>query len=159
MRSCHPPVPAQEILTTSCSIFAYYTNIIDPFQYYADQALYPVLSQEHHFPAQALSLSLQLGNVLLLLAAMAVICCFSSSRGTAKWYLIAVAFADYGHIYASYRAVGPGVFWDPSQWNDMIAGNVGASVVLNLARWLTVLGVFGQLGQGTVEGSSPKKRV
>lgn len=90
---------------------------------------------------------------------MAVICCFSTSRTTAKWYLIAVAFADYGHLYASYCAVGPDVFWDPNQWNHMMAGNIGASAVLNLARWLTVLGVFGQLGGGSVEGLPQKKRV
>lgn len=103
-------------------------------------------------------MTLQLGNVLLLLAAMAVVCCFSPSKTTAKWYLIAVAFADYGHIYASLRSLGPGTFYDPSQWNDMIAGNIGASAVLNVLRWLTVLGAFGRLG-GSAGEDQAKKRV
>lgn len=101
-------------------------------------------------------MTLQLGNVLLLLAAMAVVCCFSPSRTTAKWYLIAVAFADYGHIYASYQSLGPGTFYDPSQWNHMIAGNIGASAVLNVLRWLTVLGAFGRL-RGSVEDLAKKR--
>lgn len=102
-------------------------------------------------------MSLQLCNVLLLLAAMAVVCCFSPSRTTAKWYLIAVAFADYGHIYATFRGLGPGTFYDPSQWNDVIAGNIVASAVLNVLRWLTVLGAFGRLGVSV--GDQAKKRV
>lgn len=117
-----------------------------------------MLREEDQFPGQALAMSLQMGNVLLLLAAVAVICCFSPSRATARWYLIAVALADYGHIYATYRGVGPDVFWDPRRWNDMVAGNIGASAVLNLGRWLTVLGAFGRLG-GAAEGQLEKKRV
>lgn len=120
-------------------------NRNDPFQYYADQLPAHTLSQEENFPGQALSVTLQLGNVFLLLAAMAIVCCFSPSSATAKWYLVAVAFADYGHIYASYRSLDDDVFWHPSQWNDMIAGSIGVSAVLNLARWLTVAGVFGPL--------------
>lgn len=96
--------------------------------------------------------------MLLLLAALAVICCFSSSVTTARWYLVAVAFADYGHIYSFYLGLGPEVFWNISQWNEIIAGNVGVSVVLNVVRWLTVLGVFGQLGQGSKKTRSGKKR-
>ena len=77
------------------SIWAYVVNRNDPFQYYADQLPAHTLSQEENFPGQALSVTLQLGNVFLLLAAMAVVCCFSPSSATAKWYLVAVAFADY----------------------------------------------------------------
>lgn len=99
-----------------------------------------------------------LGNVYLLLAAIAIICCFSTSVTTAKWYLIAVAFADYGHIYASYRGLPAHVFWDVGQWNDVIWGNVGASIVLNVVRWLTVLGAFGRLGgEGAVDVLEKKK--
>ncbi|KAF3766778.1 hypothetical protein M406DRAFT_274188 [Cryphonectria parasitica EP155] len=130
----------------------------DPFNYYATQVPNHTLNEQDHFPGQALALSLQMGNVLLLLAAMAVICCFSSSPSTAKWYLVAVAFADYGHIYGAARGVGPDVFWDPSQWNDMVWGGVAGSAILNLFRWLTVLGVFGPIGgNAALQTKSGKK--
>lgn len=91
-------------------------------------------------------MTLQLGNVLLLLAAIAVICSWTKHSEIASWYLIVVAFADFGHIYATYAAVGPAYFFKPAGWNDMVAGNVGASVFLNINRWLTVLGAFGRIG-------------
>lgn len=130
----------------------------DPFKYYADQLPSHNLSREGDFPGQALALTLQLGNVLLLLAAMALVCCFSPSGATARWYLIAVAFADYGHIYASYRSLGAEVFWNPAEWNDLVAGAIGVSAVLNLARWLTVAGVFGPLRDTVASGGVAKKR-
>ncbi|KKY32811.1 hypothetical protein UCDDA912_g07206 [Diaporthe ampelina] len=106
-------------------VWGYIVNMNDPFKYYADQIPPHNLNQEEHFPGQALSITLQFGNVLLLLAALALVCCFSPSSATAKWYLIAVAFADYGHIYAFYCSLGPDVFWNPAQWNDAIAGGIG----------------------------------
>lgn len=90
-------------------------------------------------------MTLQLGNVLLLLAAIAVICCWTKHAEIALWYLIVVGFADFGHIYATYAAVGNEHFFNLAGWNDMIAGNVGVSAFLNINRWLTVLGVFGRL--------------
>lgn len=117
------------------------------------------LTQEEDFPGQALSVTLQLGNVLLLLAAMALVCCFSPSSATAKWYLIAVAFADWGHIYASYRSLEAEVFWHPAQWNGIVAGSIGVSAFLNLARWMTVAGAFGPLKDTLDDDSAAKKQV
>lgn len=130
----------------------------DPFKYYADQVPLHNLNQEEHFPNQALSITLQLSNVFLLLAALAVVCCFSPSSATAKWYLIAIAFADYGHIYASYRSLDPDVFWNPAQWNDMVIGSIGVSAFLNVIRWLTVLGAFGRLRDTYASDSVAKKQ-
>jgi hypothetical protein len=87
-----------------------------------------------------------MANMLLLLAPMALICCWTKHREVAIWYLIAVGFADIGHIYAVYRGVGSEYFWNFGGYNDMTAGNVGASVFLNINRWLTVGGVFGNIG-------------
>ena len=95
---------------------------------------------------QALSLSLQIGNVLLLLNFMALICCWTHHPDIAKKYLVAVALADFGHIYAVYASLGDDIFWDVSKWNNMVWGNIGASVFLNLNRWATVLGLFGTVG-------------
>lgn len=109
------------------------------------------------FSPQALCVTLQILNVLLLLAPLAVVCCFSRDPATAKGYLFSVALADYGHIYATYRAVGTDVFLDPSRWNHMVWGAVGASVVLNVLRWLTLLGAFGPVAVRNA-GGKPKRQ-
>jgi len=145
------------IIEPALLIWAYVIGMQDPKQYYVGQHPDPSLVSKASFPPQALSVSLQLVNVLLLLAAIAVICCFTKDSSVPKWYLIAVAFADYGHIYATYAALGDDYFWDVSKWNDMIWGNVGVSLFLNVARWLTVLGVFGRIGTGPAKGSDAKK--
>lgn len=98
---------------------------------------------------QALVLTLQMGNVLLLLAALALICCWTPRAATSRWYLVAVAFADYGHIYGTYAGMGREAFCDVRGWNDAVWGAVGASAFLNVFRWLTVLGVFGGLTEET----------
>lgn len=116
----------------------------DPFKYYADQAAnHPSRAQD--FTPPAMVLTLQIVNVLLLLAAVAIVCCWTTQVNTARWYLIAVAFADYGHIYSCYKGAGPDFFWNLGAWNDMMWGNVGMSAFLNVNRWLTVLGLFGKL--------------
>jgi hypothetical protein len=131
----------------------------DPFAYYADQAPNFVVTAAE-FPPQALGLTLQMANVLLLLAPLAVVCSWARDPTTARGYLLAVALADYGHIYGTYRAVGPAYFRDVAGWNDMVWGSVGVSAVLNILRWLTLLGAFGRLtGPDGVPGrGSAKKR-
>ncbi|ORY61201.1 uncharacterized protein BCR38DRAFT_439563 [Pseudomassariella vexata] len=122
--------------------WAWITTMNDPFQYFNDQA--PNYPQERDdFPPQALILTLMMANVLLLLAAVAVICCFTTRASVTKWYLFAVALADFGHIYATYKGVGPEHFWNLGKWNHMVWGNVGVSAFLNVNRWLTLLGAFG----------------
>lgn len=135
-------------------VWAWFINLQGPLEYYTSQATNPI----KEFPPQAHSLTLQVGNVFLLLAALAVICSFSPSRATAKWYLVSVAFADYGHILAVKQAVGPEVFWSPALWNESIASNVVVSLVLNVARWATVLGIFGKLKE-LQAGEGQKKRI
>ncbi|OTA98926.1 hypothetical protein M426DRAFT_325585 [Hypoxylon sp. CI-4A] len=132
-------------------VWAYITALRDPASFYAAQAPpFPApdaaaSSSTPPVPAEGLVLLLQLTNVYLLLAALAVLCSWTSHASVARWYLVAVALADYGHVWACYRGVGPDVFWDPSRWNDMLWGGVAVSAVLNVARWLTVLGAFGAL--------------
>jgi hypothetical protein len=115
----------------------------DPLAYFINQVPGNDSPGTANFSPEALGVTLQLLNVLLLLAPVAVVCSFSRDPATAKGYLAAVALADYGHIYATYRSIGHDVFFDPSQWNDMIWGNVGVSVALNVMRWSTVFGAFG----------------
>ena len=124
-------------------VWAYFVAITDPRRFYADQAPnHPITAVA--FTPQAQALTLQVGNVLLLLAAIAVICCWTRHREIAFGYLVVVALADFGHIYASYCA-DPAYFWDVARWNGVMAGNVGVSAFLNVNRWLTVSGVFGDI--------------
>lgn len=99
----------------------------------------------HAVPVNGLGLTLQLGNVFALLAAIAIICTHTTHSEIIKRYLVVVAFADLGHIYAGYRTLGADVFWDVTQWNDMAWGNIFFSLFLHLNRWLTVAGFFGKV--------------
>lgn len=63
-------------------------------------------------------LVLQLGNVLLLLAALAVLCCFTPHPEIARRYLMIVAVADIGHIYSCYAGMGSQQFFDFANYND-----------------------------------------
>ena len=67
----------------------------DPFRFYSGQAPNHVIN-EAEFSPQALALTLQMGNVLLLLAGIALICCWTTHASIARWYLIVVALADLG---------------------------------------------------------------
>jgi hypothetical protein len=93
-------------------------------------------------------LTLQIGNVFALLAALAVICCFTTHPEIPKRYLFVVALADLGHIYSYYPALGSEAFWDVTQWNQMVWGGVGVSLFLHLNRLLTLAGLFGKIGTG-----------
>lgn len=150
----------QSLLTRSPSrVWAYIISVFDPYRFFAMQVPNTPLESSDLQP-QALVLSLQMGNVLLLLAAMAVICCWTPRPSTSRWYLVAVAFADYGHIYGTYVGMGRDAFLDVRGWNDAVWGSVGASTVLNIFRWLTVLGAFGGLAEGgEVAIVGTKKRV
>jgi hypothetical protein len=118
----------------------------DPKQFYLDQVPASIIAQTAQsatFSPQSELLVLLLGNVYLLLALLAVVCIWTSHRSVSNYYLLAVALADLGHIYAVYRVWGT-AFWDLNQWNDMMWGNVGVSAFLHVNRLATVLGVFGR---------------
>ncbi len=128
---------------------------MNPDEYYIHQ-LPNATSLTTVVTPQALSLSLQIGNVLLLLAFMALICSWTQHADISKKYLVAVALADFGHIYASYASLGDQIFWDVSKWNDMVWGSVGISAFLNVNRWATVLGLFGAIGGRKAAGGKKK---
>ncbi|KAF2165428.1 hypothetical protein M409DRAFT_24278 [Zasmidium cellare ATCC 36951] len=122
---------------------AYIIGIYDPIAFYASQT--PNHFSPASLPPQAETLTLQLLNILLLLAAMALICSWTLNPSTTKAYLFVVALADYGHIYATYRAVESEYFWDVGMWNLVVWGNVGVKLVLNAVRVATLLGWFGEV--------------
>ncbi|CAK1365217.1 uncharacterized protein RHO25_010066 [Cercospora beticola] len=144
--SCLPswPLVLFGVLEPFALVWAYITAMTDGFTFFASQAPNHEIGSADFTP-QAQALTLQMGNVLLLLGAMAIICCWTKHPEIAKWYLIAVAFADIGHIYAVYAAVGPAYFWNFAEWNDMTWGNVGVSAFLHVNRWATVAGLFGSM--------------
>ncbi|KAI1771351.1 hypothetical protein F4818DRAFT_429858 [Hypoxylon cercidicola] len=143
--SCLPAIPLAifGVIEPAMLIYAYITAHQDLRAFYAAQAPHVPLPASSPVPAQGLVLLLQLVNVYLLLAAVAVICSWTARPGVARWYLAAVALADYGHIWACYEGVGPDLFWDVAAWNGMLWGGVGVSAALNAFRWLTLLGAFG----------------
>ncbi|KAL1610379.1 hypothetical protein SLS60_002046 [Paraconiothyrium brasiliense] len=97
-------------------------------------------------PDAALVLSYTTGNIFILLALLAVLCtAITRDARVAKYYLLFVAAGDLGHIYSSYKVMGPEVFWNFNQYNDMMWGNIGASAFLHVNRLATVLGVFGRI--------------
>jgi hypothetical protein len=129
---------------TSFRIYAYITVIADPFRFFADQVPHHSLTQADFSP-QALSMTMQIVNIFLLLAAIGIICCWTTHVSIVRWYLIAVALGDLGHIYATAVGMGPAAFWDVNGWNHIVWGNVGASIFLHVNRLATLLGLFGPL--------------
>jgi hypothetical protein len=99
-------------------------------------------------PSSAIIMSYSVANVFLLLGGLAILCTvITRDVKVTKWYLGMVACGDLGHIYASYKVMGPQVFWDFAQYNDLMWGNIGFSAVLHVNRVATLLGLFGKVGR------------
>ncbi|KAI1393595.1 uncharacterized protein F4822DRAFT_385182 [Hypoxylon trugodes] len=139
------PLVVFGVLEPAMLIWAYIVALRDTPSFYIAQAPNFPLPADAEVPPHGLVLLLQLVNVYVLLAAIAVVCSFTPHASVSRGYLIAVAFADYGHIWAVYKALGAELFWDVGSWNDMIWGSIAVSAVLNVLRWLTVAGAFGAL--------------
>ncbi|KAF2280049.1 uncharacterized protein EI97DRAFT_108824 [Westerdykella ornata] len=117
-----------------------------PSEFVSRQTPSPSLSTT--VPDGALILSYTIGNVFILLGALAIVCtAITRDPRVAKSYLLVVSIADLGHIYASYKILGPSVFWKFNDYNDMMWGNIGVSAFLHINRIATLLGVFGQLDE------------
>ncbi|KAI1313620.1 hypothetical protein F5Y03DRAFT_337210 [Xylaria venustula] len=144
--TCLPTIPfvVFGIIEPALLVWAYVTTLQDPFAFYAKQAQnYELPAEPSSFPPQAQIMTLQLVNVYLLLAAIGVICSWTTDASIARRYLAVVSLADYGHIWACYVGVGLDLFLRPTEWNDMLWGSIGGSVFLNVIRLLTLAGTFG----------------
>ena len=92
----------------------------------------------------SIALAYQLGNLYFLLFLVGVGVCYSTSEPKVlRNYLIALAIADIGHIYATYVAMGWEGFIDIASWNALTWGNIGASGFLFVNRLAYMVGVFG----------------
>lgn len=125
------------------STWGWLSYISDWKHTYESQAIQYPLTQPQFTP-QAEVLVFMMGNVLLLLAALALICVWTPHPEITKWYLIVVAVADMGHTYAAYRGNAQ-YFFDVASWNDMAWGNIASGPFLCVNRIATVLGLFGPL--------------
>jgi hypothetical protein len=139
--SCYVQVSANHIP----SIWAWVVNLEDPEKFFLDQVPASTITKTFFSP-NALAMTLQIGNVYALLAALAIICCFTTHSEIPRRYLLVVAFADLGHIYSYFPALGSKVFWDVTQWNGMVWGGVGVSLFLHLNRLCTLAGLYGKMG-------------
>ena len=124
------------------SVYASYDGFTDPYRFFSTQAPAPIIRAD--YSPQAEALTSQFANILFLLAAMAVICCWTTNKSITRAYLIIVVVADLGHIYGTYRGVGAEYFFDVAQWNDMTWGNIGGSLFLHINRLATLAGIFGK---------------
>lgn len=137
------------------SVYASYVGFTDPYRFFSTQA--PAHITHADYSPQAEALTLQFANILFLLAAMAVICCWTTNTSVTRAYLISVVVADLGHIYGTYRGVGAEYFFDVAQWNDMTWGNIGGSLFLHINRLATLAGIFGKWQDDKIK--DVKKRV
>lgn len=125
------------------SIWATIAALNDPTDYYVRQH-FDVKLQQIPLTPQSHVLVLQWANIFVLLAGMALVCCWTSHADVAKRYLFIVAIADLGHIWSVYKVLGDEYFWNFAEWNDLLRGAVGVSMFLNINRWATLLGAFGR---------------
>lgn len=97
-------------------------------------------------PDAALLLSYSLGSIFLLLVGVAILCTVvTREKRITKGYLLIAAAGDLGHMLANYKAMGPAVFWNFNEYNEIMWGNVAVTAFLHVNRLATVLGVFGRL--------------
>ncbi|KAJ5153249.1 uncharacterized protein N7482_009727 [Penicillium canariense] len=92
----------------------------------------------------SLALAYQLGNLysLLFLIGVAVLHTTTEPK-VLRNYLIALAIADVGHVYATYLGMGWNAFVDVGAWNALTWGNIGATAFLFFNRVAYLLGIFG----------------
>ena len=114
--------------------------------------------EELEVQATSFALAYQLANVYGLMALLGAGVLYATSEPKVlRNYLVALAIGDVGHIYVTYLAMGPALFFDVGGWNALTWGNVGVTAFLFVNRLLYCLGVFGYAEGGSVK--EPKKRV
>ncbi|KAJ5692361.1 hypothetical protein N7462_001784 [Penicillium macrosclerotiorum] len=101
----------------------------------------------------SVALAYQLGNLYYLLFLVgAAVLHTSTEPKVLRNYLIALAIADVGHVYATYLGLGWDAFVDVGAWNALTWGNIGATGFLFINRIAYFLGVFGVAKAPKVSG-------
>jgi hypothetical protein len=133
-------------LLTVTILIGFYTATSDPASFISRQLSTPPAS----IPPHALIISASLGNMFLVQCFVSLLFTVVTREARlTKYYLVAAAIGDLGHVYANYKFMGNDVFWDFGGYNDMMAGNVLFSVFLWCMRMGTLAGVFGAVGGGS----------
>ncbi|KAF3397164.1 hypothetical protein DPV78_008037 [Talaromyces pinophilus] len=96
-----------------------------------------------HHPS-VLALNYQLANIYGLVGMLA----FGVIYGTSEIHVlrnavVALAIADLGHLYATYVAMGPDLYFDVASWSPVSWGNIGFTAFLFVNRVAYLLGLFG----------------
>ncbi|RDW86211.1 uncharacterized protein DSM5745_02853 [Aspergillus mulundensis] len=132
--------------------------IFDLQGFVLDQIPSSPVPKELEIHATSFALAYQLANLYGLMALLGAGVFYATSEpNVLRNYLGALAIADVGHIYVTYLAMGPGLFFDVAKWNALTWGNVGVTGFLFVNRLLYFLGVFGYAQGVPVE--KQKKRV
>ncbi|KAL4991507.1 hypothetical protein BDW68DRAFT_152156 [Aspergillus falconensis] len=117
--------------------------ILDLQGFIADQIPSSPAPRELEVHATSFALAYQLANVYGLLALLGAGVLYATSEPKVlRNYLVALAIGDVGHIYVTYLAMGPKLFFDVHRWNALTWGNIGATGFLLVNRLLYLLGVF-----------------
>jgi hypothetical protein len=92
----------------------------------------------------SVALAYQLGNLYLLLFLVGVgVCHATTEPKVLRNYLVGLAIADVGHVYATYLAMGWDAFANVGAWNALTWGNVGVTAFLFVNRIAYLWGFFG----------------
>jgi hypothetical protein len=104
---------------------------------------------ETDFHESTLALAYQIGNLYFLLMMIGTAVLYSTSERTViRNYMIALAIADLGHVYAVYLTMGADSFYDVTTWSAISWGNIGATLFLFVNRIMLFLGWFGEIKDG-----------
>jgi len=135
-------------LPTATIIAGYYVAFFDSNTFVSRQLPPTPVLTSSTVPPHATILSLSIANMFLVQCMLSILLTVVTreSRMT-KYYLVAAAIGDVGHIFASYKVMGSEIFWDFGDYNDLMAGNVFLGVFLFVNRLLTLSGVFGRIGR------------
>ncbi|KAL6237088.1 hypothetical protein BDW75DRAFT_238710 [Aspergillus navahoensis] len=118
--------------------------MLDLQGFVVDQIPISPAPRELEVHATSFALAYQLANVYGLLALLGAGVLYATLEPKVlRNYLVALAIGDVGHIYVTYLAMGPELFFDVRGWNALTWGNIGVTGFLFVNRLLYLLGVFG----------------
>lgn len=148
--SPHTQINAHQLtLPTVSLLIGYYTAFFDPSAFVSRQLPPTPTLTSSTVPPHATILSLSIANMFLVQCMLSILfTVVTREPRMTKYYLSAAGVGDLGHILASYKVMGSGMFWDFGGYNDMMVGNVIVSAFLWVNRALTLWGAFGEVGRG-----------
>lgn len=104
----------------------------------------PTIPEPATLHPSSVALAYQLGNLYSLLFLVGVgVCHATTEPKVLRNYLVGLAIADVGHVYATGLAMGWDAFLDVGSWNALTWGNIGATAFLFVNRIAYFWGVFG----------------